>query len=69
MNDQLFTHIPVQFPDRLTAARAEMVRAQAAWDDCREMDGSPIRQRLGNECAAARYELQQAELERLHNHD
>lgn len=63
---ELFIDKAASVPDRLTVARARQEAAERAWDECVEMDNSPIRGRIGFEAEQAKAELQAAELERMH---
>lgn len=53
-SDGLLLDVPVDGAPLLEQARSRYAKAAQEWDDCREMDNSPIRQRIGAELFAAR---------------
>ncbi len=57
--------LPATPEPRLAVARRRLAAAERAWDECREMDNSPIRGRIGAEAEAAKRELREAEREEL----
>lgn len=63
---ELFIDKVPESTDRLAVARKRLEAAEQAWDECAEMDNSPIRGRIGAEAEEAKVELFRIEHERMY---